>query len=87
MTYHLLDLWPIIVAGVGVVVWLVRLEGKISANDHSIVELTKRVDANALDIKNISDIKTDVALMKQKLEQIEIQAEKLVNHFIDNKQK
>lgn len=31
---HILKLWPMLMAGVGLVVWLIRLEGKVSLLQH-----------------------------------------------------
>lgn len=58
----------LILASVGFVVWLVRLEGKILAMDKANVETQKDVDALRIDHSKIAD---DLARIRESLARIE----------------
>lgn len=68
-------IWTVGVAGVGLVVWLVRLEGKVLANERANVETQKDVDAlriehNSLNhqtVKQLSEIRESLARIEGRL--------------------
>ena len=67
--------WPVLLSILGFVVWLVRLEGRINANDNSITQAQKDVDTlrvkhEALDsemMKELSRIRESLARIEGRL--------------------
>lgn len=62
------DQIQLIFAGLAAVVWLVRLEGKILAQDKANIETQKDVDSLRVDHSKISD---DLAKIRESLARIE----------------
>lgn len=68
-------LWPVLLGGIGGVVWLVRLEGKIEATKKANEETQKDVDAlriehNSLNhqtVKQLSEIRESLARIEGRL--------------------
>lgn len=64
--------WPIMSASIGLIVWLVRLEGKTSNNEKSIERVEKQADA--LEIKHEqldSKLVQQLAAVREALARIE----------------
>jgi hypothetical protein len=65
----LIDFWPIILSMVGYIVWLVRLEGRISQVDKDVVGLDKHLSElaakhDSLDskvVEQLSDVRESLA--------------------------
>lgn len=58
----------IILAGVGLVVWLIRLEGKVLASEKANAETQKDVDALRIDHSKIAE---DLSRIRESLARIE----------------
>lgn len=58
----------VILSGVGLVVWLIRLEGKVLASEKANTETQKDVDALRIDHSKIAD---DLARIRESLARIE----------------
>ena len=81
--------WPILLAALSGVVWLVRVEGLVKTNEKAIEtqhnDTNKRIDGNATDIKELTDVRITVGEMKSTLEALKDQVQVLVTYFIKNK--
>lgn len=71
MVEILTNLWPVFVGGLTLVIWLVRLEAKVKANNDNLNENRKKLrehDDHRLDLitfaKDISEIKTNIKWLK-----------------------
>lgn len=68
-------LWPVLLGGIGFIVWLVRLEGKIEANKTANQETQKDVDAlriehntlNHQTVKQLAEIRESLARIEGRL--------------------
>ena len=72
---ELLKYWPLIFPALLGFAWLIRLEGKVKANE-------KQISENKDDIKQISEIKVSVGKIETSLDSLSKQVQALVNHFI-----
>lgn len=72
---ELMKFWPAAVSLIGVIVWLVRLEGKIEANKTANQETQKDVDAlriehntlNHQTVKQLAEIRESLARIEGRL--------------------
>jgi hypothetical protein len=64
-----LDLWPLILAAIALIVWLVRLEGRVSGIRSWVRSLEKRTDAlqikheqlDSKTVQQLSDVRESLA--------------------------
>ena len=68
----LADLWPIFAGGIGVIVWLVRLEGRVTAvndkTDHNQKDVTalgiKHESLDSKIVEQLSEVKQSLARLE-----------------------
>jgi len=82
----ILQYWPVILPGIGITVWLARLEGRVGYNAKLIEASAKRVDAQENEIKHLStitddirEIKTNFQWLKDLLSDVQNQLKNLTN--------